>query len=158
MSAAPGPDGDRDPAIAGHVAAAEALDWRAIAAGAGASLAIGLSASFLMRSVLAGGDVVLGFGTLVAINGVVSVIADLVGGATAGLLAKRRGALHGLLAMLLASACGLVISVVMMARYGALASIGIAWWAQWLGLAIVGVAIGTFAGWVAARIAAAKSP
>jgi hypothetical protein len=134
------------------------LDWRAIAAGAGASIAIGMSASFLMRSALSGGSVDLAYGTLLAINGLVSVIADVVGGATAGLLAKRRGALHGLLAMLLASAFGIVVSVVMLARVGQLALMaGVVYWLQWFGMALVGVAIGTFAGWIAARLAAAKS-
>ena len=131
------------------------LDWRAIAAGAGASLAIGMSASFLMRAALGAGGIVLATGTVWALSGLVSALADVVGGATAGLMAKRRGALHGLLAMLLAAAFGLVVSIVMMARHSM--TPGLDYWLQWFGMAIVGVAIGTLAGWAAARIAAAKS-
>ena len=156
MSTAPGPGGNRDPAIAGHVAATDALDWRAIAAGAGASLAIGFSASFLMRP-LFGGNVALGYGTLAAINLLVSILADAVGGATAGALARRRGAVHGALAMVLAAACGFVVTLVMLGRQGHVASVGAAFWLQWLAYAVLGLVVGTVAGLVAAKVAAAKS-
>jgi hypothetical protein len=132
----------------------DSLDWRAIAAGAAASIAIGLSVSFLMRTAFAGG-MTLGYGTIIALTSFVGLLADAIGGATAGLIAKRRGAVHGALAMVLASAFGLVVSVVMMGRYGQLGMMtSIAYWAQWLGMALLGLGAGTLAGLVAARIAA----
>jgi hypothetical protein len=112
-----------------------------------------------MRPLLASGNMDLAYGTILALNGLVSMVTDAIGGATAGLLAKRRGALHGLLAMVLASAFGLVVSVVMLARYHALsAMLGLGYWVQWLGMALLGLAIGSVAGLVAAKLAAAKTP
>jgi hypothetical protein len=136
-------------------AAPSGLNWAAIAAGAGASLAIGFSASFLMRPMYASG---LGYGTILFLSGLVGLLADALGGAVAGLVAKQRGALHGALAMLLASAFGLVVTFVMVGRQGhfeALANVG--FWAQWLAMALLGLGAGTVAGWVAATIAAKQS-
>ncbi len=72
------------------------LDWRAIAAGAGASIAIGMSVSFLMQSAFSSG-VSLGYGTIVALSGFAHLVADAVGGAVAGVNDQpRRGGLgHG---------------------------------------------------------------
>jgi hypothetical protein len=131
---------------------AATLDWRAIAAGAGASLAIGFSASFLMRPLYSSG---IGYGTIQFLSIMVGLLADTLGGAVAGLLARRRGALHGALAMLLASAFGLVVTFVVVGRQGhfeALANVG--FWAQWMLMALLGLGAGTLAGWIAARIAA----
>jgi hypothetical protein len=133
-------------------AASPNLNGAAIAAGAGASLAIGFSASFLMRPMYSSG---IGYGTAMFLSMVVGLLADALGGAVAGLVARQRGAVHGALAMVLASAFGLVVTFVMVGRQGhmeALANVG--FWAQWLAMALLGLGAGTLAGWIAARIAA----
>jgi hypothetical protein len=133
-------------------AAAPGLNWAATAPGAGASLAIGFSASYLLRPMYSSG---IGYGTAMFLSMVVGLLADALGGAVAGLVARQRGALHGALAMLLASAFGLVVTFVMVGRQGhmeALANVG--FWAQWLAMALLGLGAGTLAGWIAARIAA----
>jgi hypothetical protein len=133
-------------------AASPAIDWTAIAAGAAASLAIGFSASFLLRPMYLEAE--LGYGTIVAIGLVASLLADAVGGAVAGFMAKRRGALHGALAMVGASVFGIAASVVMMSRQGHLeAFASLSYWLQWLLFAVLGLAIGTLAGFVAAKVA-----
>jgi hypothetical protein len=137
-------------------AAPGTIDWTAVAAGAAASLAIGFSASFLMRPMYATGN--LGYGTIVAITLLSSLVADGVGGAVAGFMARRRGALHGALAMVGASAFGLVASVVMMSRYGNLEGfMSVTYWLQWLAYAVLGLVVGTVAGLVAAKVAARSS-
>jgi len=136
-------------------AAPSSLNWAAIAAGAGASLAIGFSASFLMRPMYSSG---IGYGTVMFLSMVVGLLADTLGGAVAGLVARRSGALHGALAMVLASAFGLVVTFVMVGRQGhleALANVG--FWAQWALMALLGLGAGTLAGWIAANIAAKSS-
>jgi hypothetical protein len=136
-------------------AAAPGLNWAAIAAGAGASLAIGFSASYLLRPMYSSG---IGYGTAMFLSMVVGLLADALGGAVAGLVARQRGALHGALAMLLASAFGLVVTFVMVGRQGHMeALVNVGFWAQWLAMALLGLGAGTLAGWIAARIAA-KSP
>jgi hypothetical protein len=132
-----------------------AIDWAAVAAGAGASLAIGISASFLMRPVYASD---IAYGTALFLGGLAGVLADVLGGAGAGLVARRRGALHGALAMLLASAFGLVVTFVLVARQGGLGMIAnVGFWAQWVLMAALGLGAGTLAGWIAARVAAKSS-
>jgi hypothetical protein len=137
-------------------AAPTGIDWAAVAAGAAASLAIGFSASFLMRPMYAKGE--LGYGTIVAITLLTSLLADTVGGAVAGFMARRSGALHGALAMVGASAFGMVASVVMMSRYGNFdAYLSLSYWLQWLAYAVLGLIVGTVAGFVAAKVAAKSS-
>jgi hypothetical protein len=133
------------------------LDWRAIAAGAGATLALGFSVSYLMRPLYAGIGMQLAYGTMIALSGLVALTTHVLGGAIAGLLAKRRGAVHGALAMLLASALGFVVTVVMLTRQGGLpAATNLVFWFQWLLMAVLCFGAGTVAGYIAARIAAAK--
>ena len=133
-----------------------ALDWRAIVSGAGATLAIGIALGALLGMWMQ--DHPLGYGTVQALSIVVGLLADVVGGALAGVLAKRRGALHGAMAMVLASAFGLVASLVLMSRAGQLdVFLSLSYWMWWLLTALLGLGVGALAGLVAARIAAAKS-
>jgi hypothetical protein len=135
----------------------DGLDWRAIAAGAGATLALGFSASYLMRPFYAGAGMQLAYGTMIALSGLVALTTHVLGGAIAGLLAKRRGAVHGALAMLLASGLGFVVTVVMLARQGGLpAATNLLFWFQWLLMAVLCFGAGTVAGAIAARVAATK--
>jgi hypothetical protein len=132
------------------------LNWGAIAAGAGATLAIGFSGSALLRSWI--GEQGFGIGTIQAFFFLLSLVADSVGGAVAGLMARQRGALHGALAMVGASAFGMLASLVMMSRQGSLeAMFNVGYLGQWLLYALVGLGVGTLAGMVAARVAAKAS-
>ena len=135
-----------------------AIDWAAVAAGAAASLAIGFSASLLMRPLYADGS--MGYALIATVSFVVAMLADGIGGAVAGFMAKRRGALHGALAMVGASAFGVLASVVMMSRRGGdmQAFLSLQYWLQWLFYALFGIGVGTLAGLVAAKIAAKQSP
>ena len=134
-----------------------AIDWAAVAAGAAASLAIGFSASFLLRPLYTGGT--MGYALVATLSFAVSMLADAIGGAVAGFMAKRRGALHGALAMVGASAFGVVASMVMMSRQGHLDAFwSLQYWLQWLLYAAVGLGVGTVAGLVAAKVAAKQQP
>ena len=141
--------------VAAQPAALPAIDWPAVAAGAAAAVAIGFAASMLMRPLYAGG---MGASLIAVIGMGISMLADACGGALAGLMAKRRGALHGALAMVGASLVGVLISLVMMARMGQMQLLlNLPYWLQWFLYAILGLIVGTVAGAIAAKVAAKPS-
>jgi hypothetical protein len=136
-----------------EAAVVPSLDWRAIASGAAASLAVSLSVGLLAsRYVLAhppgeGGATRLLYLALP----LVGLVADALGGALAGLMAKRRGMVHGLLAALLASAGGLVVSISRLALHGALAPLlAPVFWLQM----VLWIALGAFVAMAAGALAA----
>jgi hypothetical protein len=130
------------------------LDPRAIALGAGATLAIGLSSTFLVQSVLVG-DTAPDVELWRLLSTVVGLFADAIGGATAGFIARRRGAVHGVLASLLAAIGGLLVTAVMLGRQGHIELLGdVAFLAQWLLWTALGAVLAAAAGAFAARVAA----
>jgi hypothetical protein len=139
---------------------ASRLDVRAIALGAGSSLGIGYAASYLMVSALTVDGVVQyprGGLLLRILSPLIGLFADALGGALAGLLARRRGAMHGALASLLATGGGLVIMLVRLAMHGDLSALAsIAWIAQYLVMAALGIGVAALAGQIAAGIAARR--
>ena len=146
MSDAPGPT---EPARL-----PQGLDPRAIALGAGATLAIGLSSTFLVQSVLVG-DTAPDVELWRLLSTVVGLVADAIGGATAGYIARRRGALHGVLASVLAGIGGLLVTAVMLGRQGHFEMLGnVAFVTQWLLWTAIGAGLAAIAGAFAARVAA----
>ena len=153
---------ESDPAVAAVPAAVAGLDWRAIALGAGASLGIAYAANFLLMRAFAPAtgaftpDNVFWFSLVAPLLG---LLADALGGALAGLLARRRGAMHGLLAAALASAGSLVVTLARFARYGGLmGAAGIGWALGYLFWTVVGLGVAAVAGMVAANLAARTPP
>lgn len=143
-----------DPAVV----APGAYDWRAIALGAAAILAVGIAAPLLLSQALSRGDSTPD-PRWFALWPLMGLFADGLGGALAGLLARRRGAVHGALASLLAFGGGIVISIVRLAMAGAAAMLlSPMYWVQVIGWSAVGVGVAAVAGLVAARTAAAASP
>jgi hypothetical protein len=144
---------------AANSVATRGLDPRAIALGAAAILAIGLSSSYVMQQLFLGSPDTANVRLFQLLSTAIGLVSHAVGGATAGLVARRRGAVHGGIACLLASLGGVVVTLVMVGRQGQLSAIlNIAFVAQWLIWVLLGMAIGVAAGAIAARVAAAAKP
>jgi hypothetical protein len=141
------------------VPSSSALDWRAIALGAGATLAVGMLAPYLLVQVWprSTGEEI-GWFWLVWLFPLLGLLADALGGALAGLLARRRGAVHGALASVLAFAGGMVISVARMVSGGAGEMLlSPLYWLKVIGWSALGIGVAALAGAIAAR-AAASAP
>ena len=134
-----------------------ALDWRAILLGAAAILAVGIAAPLLLGQALSRGGSTPD-PRWFALWPLMGLFADGLGGALAGLLARRRGAVHGALASVLAFGGGLVISIAQLVlRNAAAMLLSTAYWVQVLGWSALGVGVAALAGLVAARAAASAS-
>ena len=135
-----------------------ALDWRAIAIGAATTLAVVMVAQYLLMQVLS-----TGAGTGIdpkwlALWPLVGLLGDALGGALAGLLARRRGALHGLLASALAFAGGMVVSTARLVHDGhAQMLLSLMYWVQVVAWSAIGLGVAAVAGLVAAKLAAAAT-
>ena len=133
------------------------FDWRAIALGAGTSLAVGFAVSYLMRfvPVQEGAMQRVMFAVVFPLIGLVN---DALGGAVAGFIARRRGAAHGALACVLASAASTAITLVRLLRMD-LGATSLSGWLTtlpfWLAL---GIGVGAGAGALAVRAAVASRP
>jgi hypothetical protein len=132
------------------------LDWRAIAFGAAAILALGIATSLMLTPLLAKSGT---FDTRwLALWPLVGLVADGLGGALAGLLARQRGALHGLLASALAFVGGMVMSIARMVYEGfSEMLLSPMYWVQVIGWSAAGLGVAALAGWLAARTVASES-
>jgi hypothetical protein len=136
------------------------LDWRAIAMGAGASLAISLAVGALASGYVMAHPMtsVAGGRLLMLLFPMVGLAADALGGALAGLLARVRGVVHGALAALLASAGGLVVTAVRLGMHGTIAPLlSPVYWIQMVLWIVLGVLVAAAAGAIAAGMARAAS-
>ena len=137
---------------------AEPIDWRAVGIGA----AVGIGGSLLLNVMYRVFPIDVerhGLWLVYALSYGGGALIDAACGATAGALARRRGALHGLLAGGITALVAPLVGFIMM-------------WVETRGLppiellpylvalatgALIGIAIATAAGFVAARIAAASA-
>jgi hypothetical protein len=134
------------------------LDWRAIALGAAGTLAVGMLAPYLLLQVLMRDSGMVTDTRWFALWPLIGLLADGLGGAIAGLLARRRGAMHGALASAVAAGGGMVISIGRLAFNGAVATLASpAYWVQVLAWTANGIGVAAVAGLVAARTAASAS-
>ena len=134
------------------------LDWRAIAFGAGATLAVGMLGPYLLLQVLSKGSGMIDDPRWFALWPLIGLLADGVGGALAGLLARRRGATHGVIASALAFVGGLVVSIGRLVNDGhAQMLLSLGYWGQVIAWTVAGLGVAAVAGLVAARTAAAAT-
>ena len=124
------------------------LDWRAIALGAGTSLAVGFAVSYLSRFLP------LPTSLAMVVWPVLGLVNDALGGAVAGFMARRRGVAHGAVACLLASIAATAITLVRIlgVTHGATLGSYFLTLPFWLAL---GIAVGAGAGALAVRAASA---
>jgi hypothetical protein len=133
------------------------LDWRAALVGGGIAIALGIGVSWLAQAAIRGGMAPDSRMVYLAMA-IAGLLVDAIGGAVAGAIARRQGALHGVVACALATFAGLAFTILMVQKAGvAPASLGATFWAQWVAQALLGFAAAAVAGLLAARIAARVS-
>ena len=131
-----------------------ALVWRALLAGAGFNVALGLLMSFGSGALFGLVDpkyfAFLGFALRL-----VSALADIGGGAIGGWIARRDGPLHGALTSLLATLVMLPISLLRMwwmTRDGAEVHLGAGYWIDFGLWTLVGLFLAAMAGLLAVEL------
>ena len=130
------------------------LDWRALLAGGGFNIALGLMMSF-GSGVLFGLVEPSNFALLSFVLRLVSALADIGGGAIAGFIARRDGPLHGAITSLAATLFLLPISLLRIGwatRAGGEVQLGASYWIDfglWTG---VGLFLAAVAGFLAVEL------
>lgn len=132
------------------------LNWEAIGAGAALNLVIGFGASRLMMlfgTPSAGQQMIL---LMLVIRGL-GLIGDMAGGAVAGGMARRRGALHGLIAHAISIVLGFAFGLAWMTTRHPESLVylrSVAYWASFVPWSLLGLGVAAAAGEVAARMRA----
>jgi hypothetical protein len=128
-----------------------ALDWKAVLAGAGFNVALGLMLSFgsgFLFGMVGPGQ----FAILAFVLRVFSAFADIGAGALAGYMARRDGPLHGAVASLLGTVVMLPISLLrmwLMTRAGGEVQLGASYWIDFGLWTVVGIVLAGTAGFLA---------
>ena len=131
------------------------MNQRAIFIGAAVGIGVSLAMS-LMWVLFPTENVAANLGIVLIVSHVIGALVDIATGATAGWLARSRGAMHGLFAGLIANIVSLAIGyaiTLVRTDYGRTVDEVIQYLIAMLPWQVVGIALATIAGAIAVRLA-----